>query len=237
MQSGCKKALIVLRVPVSAFSMGRALTLQQGEVMGLRLGETWNGERVNTVLLALFERCGWPSHVVSDCGSASKKGIVDTFREAPNRASWISDVSHGVANALQHSYAKVALFQQFQSLGTRMRHRLQQTRLAFLLPPNARAKGRLLSASRQAEGGLHTLADVERKERESSPEVSALAQALRGLKSCKLFLMPFVRNTACVNQMMKIVKAQGLSAESMQACQETRGDLPVRSPIRKEVRP
>ena len=235
MQIGCKKALIVLRVPVSALRMGRALTLQQVEVIGLSLGETWNGTRVNTVFLALFKRCGWPSHVVSDCGSDIKKGIVETLLEAPNRASWISDVSHVVANALKRYYAKLSLFQQFQSLCTRMRHRLQQTRFAFLLPPKARAKGRFLSASRQAEWGLRTLAYLEAKEREASPEVSALAQALRGLKSFKLFLMTFVRNTACVNQVMKIVKTQGLSAGSMHACQETLGDLPGRSPIRKEV--
>jgi hypothetical protein len=235
MQIGCKKALIVLRVPVSALRMGRALTLQQVEVIGLSLGETWNGARVNTVFLTLFKRCGWPSHVVSDCGSDIKKGLVETLLEAPNRASWISDVSHMVANALKRSYAKLSLFQQFQSLCTRMRHRLQQTRFAFLLPPKARTKGRFLSASRQAEWGLRTLAYLEAKEREASPEVSALAQALRGLKSFKLFLMTFVRNTACVNQVMKIVKTQGLSAGSMHACQETLGDLPVRSPIRKEV--
>jgi len=186
MQIGCKKALIVLRVPVSALRMGRALTLKQVEVIGLRLGETWNGERVNTVLLALFKRCGWPSHVVSDCGSDIKKGIVDTLLDAPNRASWISDVSHVVANALKRYYTKLSLFQQFQSLCTRMRHRLQQTRFAFLLPPKARAKGRFLSASRQAAWGLRTLAYLEAKEREASPEVSALAQALRGLKSFKV---------------------------------------------------
>jgi hypothetical protein len=173
--------------------------------------------------------------VVSDCGSDSKKGIVDPLLEAPNRASWISDVSHGVANALKHSSAKLSLFQQFQSLCTRMRHRLQQTRFAFLLPPKARAKGRLLSASRQAEWGLQTLAYLEVKAREASPEVSALSQALRGLKSLKLLLMTFVRNTPCVNQVMKMVKTQGLSAESIHAAQETLGDLPGKSPIRKEV--
>ncbi len=77
-QIGCKKALIVLRVPVSALSQGQALTLKQVEVIGLRLGETWNGARVNTVLLALFERCGWPSPVGSACGSESQQGIVET---------------------------------------------------------------------------------------------------------------------------------------------------------------
>ena len=77
-QIGSKKALLVLRVPVSALSLGKALTLKQVEVIGLSLGETWNGDRVNTVLLSLFERCGWPSHVVSDCGSDIKKGIVET---------------------------------------------------------------------------------------------------------------------------------------------------------------
>ena len=234
-QIGSKKALMVLRVPVSAFSLGKALTLKQVEVIGLSLGETWNSDRVNTVLLSLFERCGWPSHVVSDCGSDIKKGIVETLLEAPNRASWSSDVSHFVANALKHYYTKLSLFQQFQSLCTRIRQRLQQTRFAFLLPPKARAKGRFLSVSRQAEWGLQTLAYLEAKEREASPDVSALAQALRGLKSFKLFLMTFVRNTTCLNEVMKIVKTQGLRAESIHACQETLGDLPVRSPIRKEV--
>lgn len=98
-QIGCQKALIVLRVPVSACSQGKALTLQQVEGMGLSLGETGNGERVSTVLLALFKRCGWPAHVVSDCGSDIKKGIIDTLLEAPNRASWISAVRHVVAHA------------------------------------------------------------------------------------------------------------------------------------------
>jgi len=234
-QIGCKKALIVLRVPVAAVSQGSALTLQQVEVIGLSLGDTWNGARVNTVLLALFERCGWPAHVVSDCGSDIKKGIVETVREAPNRASWISDVSHCVANAVKHYYAKLSIFQQFQRLCTRMRQRLQQTRFAFLLPPKARTKGRFLSASRQAEWGLHTLAYLEAKQREASPEASALAEALRGLKSFKLFLMTFVRNTTCLNEVMKMVKTQGLSAASMQACQDRLGDLPARSLIRKEV--
>ena len=130
---------------------------------------------------------------------------------------------HVVANALKHSYATLSLFQQFQRLCTRMRQRLQQTRWAFLLPPKARAKGRLLSASRQAAWGLHTLAYLEAKEREASPDVSALAQALRGLKSLKLFLMTFVRNTTCLNQVLKMVKTQGLSAESIHAAQETLG--------------
>ena len=98
-----------------------------------------------------------------------KKGIVDTFLEAPSGVSWISDVTHLVANALKHYDAKLSLFQQFQSLGTRMRQRLQHTRFAFLLPPKARATGRFLSASRQAEWGLHTLAYLEAKEREALP--------------------------------------------------------------------
>lgn len=234
-QIGCKKALIVLRVPVSAVSQGKALTLHQVEVIGLSLGETWNGARVKTVLLALFTRCGWPAYVVSDCGSDIKTGIVATVLEAPRQTSWISDVGHFVANALKHSYAKLSIFQQFQRLCTRLRQRLQQTRFAFLLPPKARAKGRFLSASRQAAWGLQTLAYLEAKERTASPEVSALAQALRGLKSFKLFLITFVRNTTCVNQVMKIVKTQGLSAESIHAAQAILSDLPETSPIRQEV--
>jgi hypothetical protein len=55
---GSTKALMVLRVPLSILSQGKALTLKQVEVIGLSLGETWNGERVTTSLLSLFEGCG-----------------------------------------------------------------------------------------------------------------------------------------------------------------------------------
>jgi hypothetical protein len=78
-QIGCKKALIVLRVPISALSQGKALTLKQVDVIGLSLGQTWTGEIVKTYLMSLFERCGWPSQVVSDCGSDIKKGIADAL--------------------------------------------------------------------------------------------------------------------------------------------------------------
>ena len=235
MQIGSKKALIVLRVPLSALRQGKALTLKQVEVIGLSLSETWNGERVKTYLVSLFKRGGWPSHVVSDCGSDIKKGIVTTLLEAPNRASWISDVTHFIANTLKHYYAKLSLFQQFQTLCTRMRQRLQQTRFAFLLPPKARTKGRFLGVSRQAQWGLQTMTYLDEKERAQSPEASTLADLLRGLKPFKAFLTIFVRNTHCLNEVMRMVKTQGLSATSIQACQERLSALPARSPIRKEV--
>src|SRR5207245_3295268 len=88
----------------------------------------------------------------------------------------------------------------------------------------------------QAQWGLQTLNYLEAKEREHSPEATALAQALRGLKSLKLFLMTLVRNTTCLNEVMKMVKTPGLSAASMQACQERLGERPVRQTIRTVVR-
>jgi hypothetical protein len=172
MQIGSKKALIVLRVPVSALRQGNALTLKQVEVIGLSLSETWNGAQVKTYLVALFARCGWPSHVVSDCGSDIKKGIVDAVLEAPKAAAWISDITHFVANVVKHYYADLSLFQQFQALCHGIRQRLQQTRFAFLLPPTARAKGRFLNVSRQAEWGLRVIAYLAEKQREQSPEAS-----------------------------------------------------------------
>ena len=75
--------------------------------------------------------------------------------EAPNRASWISDVTHCIANALKHYYAKLALFQQFQALCTRIRQRLEQTRFALLLPPKARTKGRFLGVSEGPVGSAN----------------------------------------------------------------------------------
>src|SRR5260370_38579044 len=47
--------------------------------------------------------------------------------------------------------------------------------------------------------------------------------------------MTCAHNATWLSQVMKMVKTQGWSAASMQACQERLGDLPARSPIRKEV--
>jgi len=234
-QIGSKKALMVLRVPLSLLRQGKALALKQVEVIGLSLSQTWNGELVKTYLLSLFGRCGWPAHVVSDCGSDSKQGIADTLLKAPKAAAWISDITHVVANALKHYYADLSLFQQFQTLCTRIRGRLQQTKFAFLLPPKARVKGRFLNVSRQAQWGLRTIAYMEEQARETSGEAAPLADALRGLKPFKAFLTIFVRNTQCLNEVMRMVKTQGLSMETIHACQQTLGDLPTRSPIRKEI--
>lgn len=235
MQIGIKKALIVLRVPVSALKTGKALTLTQVEVIGISIRETWNGAQVKTFLRSLFQRCGWPSQVVSDCGPELKKGIVDTLLKAPNAAFWVSDITHAVANALKHYYADLCLFKQFQKLCTDIRQRLQQTRLAFLLPPKARSKGRFLHISRQAEWGLRTIAYLEDKERQQAPDAPELARSLRGLKPFKAFLTNLVRHTRGLNQVMKVVKTQGLTTDSIQACQETLGALPAGSPIRQEV--
>jgi hypothetical protein len=234
-QIGSKQALIVLRGPLAICSQGQALTRKQVEVIGLRLRQTWHGELVKTSLLSLFGRCGWPAHGVSDCGADIKKGSADTLLKAPHAASWISDIPPVVANALKPYYAELSLFQQFQTLCTRIRGRLQQTTFAFLLPPQARVKGRLLKVSRQAQGGLRTSAYVEEKEREASVEAAPLADALRGLKPLKVCLTIFVRNTTCLNEVRKMVQTQGLSTESMPACQERLRAFPARSPMRKEV--
>jgi len=235
MQIGSQKALMVLRVPLALCSQGQAWTLKQVEVIGLRLSQTWHGALVNTYLLALFGRCGWPAHVVSACGSDIKQGIADTILKAPHAASWISDIPHVVANALKHYYADLSLFQRLQTLCTRLRGPLQQTKFAFLLPPKARVKGRFLNVSRQAQWGLRTIAYLEEKERETSVEAATLADARRGRKPFKAFLTIFVRNTQCLNEVLRMVKTQGLSMATIHACQQTLGDLPARSPLRKEI--
>src|SRR5262249_47233917 len=134
-QIGSKKALIVRRGALAPCSQGEAFTLKQVEGIGLSLTQTGNGGVGKKELPFVFGRCGWPAHVVSDCGSDIKKGMADTLLKAPKAASWISDITPVVANALKHYYADLSLFQQFQTLCTHMRARLQQTQLAFLLPP------------------------------------------------------------------------------------------------------
>jgi hypothetical protein len=82
---------------------------------------------------------------------------------------------------------------------------------------------------------LRTIAYLDDQERVQAPKASPLAYSLRGLKPFKPFLTNFVRNTQCVNEIMRLVKTQGLSTTTLQACQDRLGDLPARSPIRQEV--
>jgi hypothetical protein len=89
---------------------------------------------------------------------------------------------------------------------------------------------------RPAEWGLRTIASWEEQEREQAPEPAVRPQSLRGRKPCKPFLTPFVRQTPCLNEVMRRVQTPGVSVESRPAGQERLGACPARAPRRPAVR-
>jgi hypothetical protein len=212
-----------LRVPLSIVRQGPAVTLPQGEGRGLRRSQTWHGALGTTYLRALFARCGWPAPVVRACGAERKPGRAAPFLQAPHAAAWLSDMPHVGANALKPSSADCSLLPQVQTRCTRSRGRLQQTTVAFLLPPQGRGTGRWRNGSRPAQGGLRTRAAGEENARATAVEAATRAEGLRGRQPLKALLTIFGRHTPWVHEVRRMVPTQGMSRETRPACQQTLG--------------
>lgn len=141
---GTRKALVVLRVPLSALHKKQgAIGLQDCECIGLKIANRWNGPLVKDALVEIFGKAGTPQGIIKDGGTDLKKGV-QLYQEVKDaKQVWvIDDVGHIAANALKAEFAERSAFSEFLEIVRKGAARIRQTDLAWLLPPKIRTKGR-----------------------------------------------------------------------------------------------
>jgi len=73
---GTRKALVVLRVPLSALSRKQgAIGLEDCQCIGLKISSQWNGEQVKNALMETFAQAGMPRAIIKDGGTDLNKGV------------------------------------------------------------------------------------------------------------------------------------------------------------------
>ncbi len=235
---GVKKALVVLRVPIDALARrGGAIQLEDCECIGLRVTEHTDGETVATELAEIFAIAGDPIAIIKDGGTDLGKGVALGKERAGKRSVWnIEDIGPVMANALKAQFEKTQAFQRFVAIIHQGAARVRQTKLAFLIPPKLRTKGRFQGISKLgqwADNRLPALAGRGRAEQHSA--LAKLRAAMPGFASLRPFIEQFASTVQAVAQVLEILKNQGLNQQTYRQCRQLAEQLPPRSKVKKRL--
>jgi hypothetical protein len=235
---GVKKALVVLRVPIDALARrGSAIRLEDCECIGLRVIERTDGETVARTLRPIFAMAGDPVGLIKDGGTDLGKGVALWKTREGKKAVWnIEDIGHVMANALKTQFEKTKAFERFVDIVHIAGARLRQTKLAFLIPPKLRAKGRFQGISKLgewAEKMLDALAGRGRAEQHSA--LAKLRAATIGFAPLRPFIERFASSVQAVAEVLEILKNKGLNQQTYRQCCQLAEQLPKRSKVKKRL--
>lgn len=164
-QVGPAKCFLVVGVRLTAWEVKRAdenrsSALEHEDLSAWMIEpvERSDGATVERQLLELSQRTGVvPRELLSDGGADVQNGIKRFCASHPETAGR-KDIAHAAANLLKHELNGDATWAAFLQDASRAKAKMRQTQLAFLLPPELKAKARwmnldaLLKWSRKAMG-------------------------------------------------------------------------------------
>jgi hypothetical protein len=233
---GKAKMFVCLRVPINHFlKHGSAVSLAHVECIGLKIKDSWQGQDVCDALLEFFKQAGNPVAIVKDQGADLKCGVTllqDKFPEIQT----IRDIGHVAALLLKKSYEKNKLFVKFLKLIDVARARLCHSDAACLRPPKIRAKGRFQSISRLVDWANKIILVIEGGGRAKPGSLKErLQNAIPGLCSLRFFFTRFARDCNTVNEVLGILKTQGLNQETYKLCKDKIMLLPHRSRVSRKL--
>jgi hypothetical protein len=235
---GTRKALVVLRVPLSALHQKQdAIGLQDCQCIGLKIATRWNGPLVKDALVDIFGKAGIPQGIIKDGGTDIKRGV-ELYQEAKDAKTVpvIEDVGHVAANALKAAFAQRPAFSKFLEIVRKGAARIRQTDLAWLLPPKIRTKGRFqgITALAQWAGKVLDLMGGPGRSKENS-EVGMLRKAFHGLSQLRLFLEQFCTTCLVTEQFLKLLKLKGLNQTICSEAKLILKQLPQGSHVRARL--
>jgi hypothetical protein len=162
-QIGKEKCLVILGVRVSQLpppGKDYPLRLEQMEPIELEPVTISDKEVVYRQLEASVAKSGVPRAIIDDHGG-DVAGGVELFREAHPGTIEIYDITHKAACMLKARLESDEQWKAFTAKSGQTKCNIQQTELAFLVPPSQRSKARFMNLGTLIAWGARTLAIVD----------------------------------------------------------------------------
>ena len=214
---GTRKALIVLRVPISALQDKQgAINPQDCECIGLEVSHKWNGQLVSNALTNIFNKTGTPIAIIKDGGADLNKGVALLCSQNPEHKIYtIEDIGHFAANALKALFDNSTAFTKFRQVVYTLANEIRQTPFAWLLPPKIRSKGRFQGITRVANWAKKILQLFETNNNLTlEHDLNKARQIFAKLIKLRRFLNIFCHTCSIVELFLKIMKTSGLNEDS-----------------------
>lgn len=145
-QMGEKKCVLVLGSRSASLQKikNRALTLEDLEILSVRIVSTLNGEVIAKILTGVASAVGTIISVCSDRGSEMLRGI-KLFQIISPETRQIGDTAHRVSNLLEATLDKSHRWKGFREQLTQARRKMQNSPIPGALPPSPRMKARYMN--------------------------------------------------------------------------------------------
>ena len=190
--------------------------------MGLKIHEKATGEVVSAALESIFKQTGDPVAILKDKGSDLARGV-SLWKENSQQSDvpTIDDVSHVVANALKKQFEDTEPFRKFKEIINAGAARMRQTDIGYLVPPKLRSKGRFQGISRVTSWAANLLRIFHPDPTLSDDSLlEQLRAAMPDFLSVEPFLSQFDQTIQNVNNVLEVLKHQGLSSKTYKSSRE-----------------
>jgi hypothetical protein len=161
-QIGQEKCLLIVGIRLRDLPKpGAGLHAHHLHLIALVPRKSWTRQDVDEALEQATPRTGVPRVIVNDHGSDLHGGVT-LFQERHAQTAEMYDTKHKAACLLKARLAKEPRWQAFQRQSGQTRCAIQQTEMAFLVPPAPKPKARYMNLEPQlawAEGVLAVLRD------------------------------------------------------------------------------
>ncbi len=239
-QIGPEKCLVILGVRLCHLPQpGECLRHEHVEIIDLIPVSASNKTIVDRQLRSNVCKTGVPRAIVHDRG-ADLAGGLKLFRTDHPETSEIYDITHKAACVLKARLAKDETWKAFCTRIGQTKFQIQQTELAFLVPPSQRSKARYMNLGSLISWGSKTLRLVAEPPAEVLQYCTAerLEEKLGWLREYVVPLQHWSQMQQVIDVVEHFVRTQGLSRDAPQGLAKQLEPLELGTPaqsLREEL--
>jgi hypothetical protein len=211
-QIGTTKCLVILGVRLAQWPVGRPLAHEDLELIALEPMASSNKVTVAECLRKAAARTGVPRAILDDHG-ADLHGGVNLFRCDHPRVDEFYDVKHKVACLLRAHLEADPRWKAFTAELGPTTIRIQQTELAFLVPPSQRSKARFMNIGMLMDWARMALVALDDPSPSPSPsrvEAERLRAKLGWLAGFRAEVAGWSAAQAIIEATLDFVRCEGL---------------------------
>ncbi len=211
-QIGQEKCLVILGIRLRDLpERGECLQHTDLNLVALVPRKSWTRQEVDEELEAASQRTGIPRVIVDDHG-VDIAGGVSFFQERHPETVEIYDAKHKAACLLKSRLEKNARWQELQQRIGQTRCAIQQTEMAFLVPPAPKPKARFMNLAPTLQWTENVLAVLRQPPGVVSEQVSPerLEEKLGWLREFEAEVAEWAEWQQVVNVTVEFVNRQGI---------------------------
>ena len=215
---GTEKCLVVLgisseRIREKIQESNGCLSHKDVEVLGIEIMKSTKGEKVESVLKKIEEKVGTPQQIISDKGSDLYKGI-KLYQQEKKEVIHSHDITHKMALLLKKELEKDEEYKSFSNKCNLTRQQVQQTELAYLMPPQQRSKSRYFNLDELVKWGINMINYLGKKIEEENREKIELK--LGWVEEYQESLIIWEKMISMTRSIEEKIKKEGLNKELRQ---------------------